>query len=178
MRRLCAFLMFAFWFVPRLSAKPPEDWNHVEKIRWDTPVRVEIWSGEEVVGRFQSATDTAIQLKVRDSKQHGLTVRRDLAREDVHVVEQLGRQHQDPYKLMGSAQIIGGVSGAIAVGVLAGKAWPIGVLAGGAAGALAGTMLGGTAAIVSETRSRQHKVVYQAPSHPATASDAVLMPVF
>jgi len=162
MRSVIAALLSIFLAIAPAIAQPSGDWTKVEKVPFESAVRVELWNGNEYVGLFHSADDAVIRLKVRDANHNGLTVRQEVSRDQIHVVEQLGGRHTDPYKYLGTGQIVGGVAGAAALGAASGRAWPIGVLIGGLAGAAIGTAVGGTVGIVADTKNRRHKIIYQA----------------
>src|ERR1700760_4985314 len=117
MRSVIAAMLSIFLGIAPVIAQPSSDWSKVEKVPFESAVRVELWNGNEYVGQFHSADDTVIRLKVRDAKQNGLTVRQEISRDQIHVVERLGGRHTDPYKYLGTGQIIGGVGGATAMGI-------------------------------------------------------------
>ncbi|ABF40874.1 hypothetical protein Acid345_1873 [Candidatus Koribacter versatilis Ellin345] len=174
MRSVIAALLSIFLGIAPAVAQPSGDWIKVEKIPFESVLRVELWNGDEYVGLFHSADDTVLRLKVRDPNQNGLTVRREVSRHQVHVVEQLGGKHVDPYKYLSTGQIVGGAAGAASIGIAAGRAWPLGVLIGGLAGAAIGTAVGGTVGIVANTKNHRRKIIYMANQAPAKSESTSL----
>ncbi len=170
MRPLLAAVFAIAAFVGPAFAHPSDDWTKVEKIAFESPVRVELWNGNEYFARFHSADAQVIRIKVRDPKQYSLTVRQEIARDQVRLVEKLGGGHADPYPYMRTGQVVGGVGGATALGIAMGRAWPFGVFLGGLTGVMLGTMGGGAVAIVAETNSHRRKIVYISDKPPVSSN--------
>lgn len=152
-------------------AEPAADWSSVERIKWDTPVRVELWNGHEYVGRFDAADDTTFRLKVVSHEQTGQTATvQTFAREEVRIVEVFdGRGGRDPSNTIRAGMMVGAVGGAIAGGIASGKAWPIGALAGGFGGAAAGVIGGGLVAIAKDAPRSHRKIIFESRQRPPAA---------
>jgi hypothetical protein len=166
-QKACTTLISAILvFVQPCLAQSRADWGAVQRLKWDTPARVELWTGQEYVGRFDLADARILRLKVVNRQETGQTASAiNFAREDVRVVATLGRSGRDPEATLHNGAVIGAVGGAIAVGIAARNAWPIGALAGGAAGAMAGTIVGSTVAIAKDA-PRRGKIVYESDVRP------------
>lgn len=169
MRQTWTILLTVLLIVPELSAKPAEDWATIVRLRWDTPVLMELWNGQEYVGRFHSADSRFFRMKVRDTSSAGLTVLREFPREQVRIVERPENRQSPPYGLMRGAQIAGGTGGAIAGGIATGRAWPLGAVLGGAGGIIGGTIVGGAVGLVMITRNSHAKILYESQAQPPVA---------
>lgn len=165
--------------VPQLHAKSGSNWNAVERLHRDAPVRMETWSGQEFIGRFDYADDQWCRLKVRgDDGVPGLTATvREFPRSQVRVVEQLrgGDPELDTYIRTG--QVLGGVTGAVGLGLaVAHRAWPLGAVFGGLGGMAAGTVVGGTVALVTRSSRHHEKIIYESQTRPPVARPPVRDP--
>ena len=74
-RRIFVILLGVLLIVPELPAKTSDDWTKIAKLAWDTPVLMELWSGQEYVGRFHSADDRFLRLKVREGSGGPVEIR-------------------------------------------------------------------------------------------------------
>jgi hypothetical protein len=144
-------------------AGSPADWSAVQRLKWDAPVRVELWNGHEYVGRFDSADSATFRLKVVSHEQNGQTATvQTFAQPDVRIVEVFGGRHgQDPTGTVRAGMLVGATGGAIAAGIASGRAWPIGALAGGFGGAAAGAVGGGLVAILKDAPRSHRKVIFE-----------------
>ena len=171
MRRWIGAVMVMVLGAVLAVAEPSAEWSSVEHIKWDTPVRVELWNGHEYVGRFDSADGATFRLKVASHEQNGQTATvQTFAQRDVRIVEVFGgRRGQDPSNTMRAGVMVGAAGGAIAGGIAARQAWPIGALAGGFGGAAAGVIGGGLVAIVKDTPRSHRKIIYESQQRPPVA---------
>jgi hypothetical protein len=173
MRRAIMMFVGLLLLVPELPAKTSADWSSVENLKWEAPVHMELRNGQEFSGRFDSADDRTLRIKVRDATQNGLSVLKEFPRAQVRIVEQLAGPRKDPYPYLRGGQVIGGVGGAIAGGVATGRAWPVGALFGGLGGLAAGTLVGGTVGVVAMGGNRHPKIVYESQERPPVARPPV-----
>jgi hypothetical protein len=171
MRRVMGIVLVLFIACSLAAAGPSAEWSNVQKIKWDTPVRMELWNGHEYVGRFDFADATSFRLKVASHEQTGQTATvQTFAQEDVRIVEVFGgRRAQDPTNTIRAGMLVGATGGAIAGGIASGKAWPVGALAGGFGGAAAGAIGGGLVAIAKDTPRSHRKIVYESHQPPSVA---------
>jgi hypothetical protein len=169
MRQIWAILLTVLSIAPELSAKSTDDWAAVVHLRWDTPVVMELWNGQEYVGRFDSADSGRFRMKLRDATSAGSIVMREFPREQVRIVERPAEPPSPPYGLIRGGQIAGGIGGAVAAGIATGHAWPFGAVVGGLGGMAAGTLVGGAAGLVMMSKNSHAKIVYQAHKQPPVA---------
>ncbi len=146
-----------------------DDWTKVEKLKAGTSLQVELWSGPTVVGRLESATDSAVRLKLWDG-----TPMEPITRGGIRRIIQLRRSHlKDPHKLLVTGAVIGGIAGATSVAVLdrndcqGCKGFRI--VAGGAGGALFGFLGAAVIGVGLGTADLVHhsKVIYVGQHPPA-----------
>lgn len=147
------------------------DWSEVEKLKPGTSLQVELWSGPTVVGKLESATDSAVRLKLWDG-----TPMEPITRGGIRRIIQLRRSHlRDPHKLLVTGAVIGGIAGATSVAVLdrndcqGCKGFRI--VAGGAGGALFGFLGAAVIGVGLGTADLVHhsKVIYVGQHPPAKA---------
>jgi hypothetical protein len=167
-RRIFVILLGVLLIVPELPAKTSDDWTKIAKLAWDTPVLMELWSGQEYVGRFHSADDRFLRLKVRNGSGGPVEIR-EFSRLQVRIVERLEGTQHDPYAFLRGGQLIGAAGGAIAAGIATGRAWPLGAMIGGLGGMAAGSLFGGAVGLVMMNGNHRRKILYESHQPPAVA---------
>lgn len=160
-RALCGLLAFLL-MVPAIPAKIKADWTRVEKLPFDVPLWVDTTDGNAYEGRFFSADPDALRLKVRDASQGGLWVRRELPRKSIRRVVLMRARDSDIRPTLLKGQLIGAAGGAVAGGIIAGRAWPIGVPLGALEGSIAGLVVGGAVAVTRTLHASHSAVIYEA----------------
>lgn len=170
MRAILIVGLLLLAFSPQVLARN-HDWTKVEKLKPGASLQVDLWSGPSVVGKLESATGSAIRLKLWDG-----TPMEEISRANVRRVIRLRRSHlEDPRKLLTTGAVIGGIAGATAVAITdrndcqGCKGFRI--VAGGAGGALFGFLGAAVVGAGMGTVDLLHhsKAIYEAERPPAKA---------
>src|SRR5581483_4558175 len=96
MRRPFWIIVIPLFLVAGLWAKAPDDWQSVEKLKWNAPIRVELWSGREYAGHFDRADGEDLRLKAQSHESAGQTATvLTFPREQVRIVMKLSEHDPD-----------------------------------------------------------------------------------
>jgi hypothetical protein len=167
-RPFLAVLLAVLLTAPAVPARDNHDWTNVKKVKPGTPLRVQLWSGENLGGELDAVSDSTLRLSVADSGAPQTGWSRTLDRVSIHRVSR-ARRNAPPnpnHWLIGGA-VAGGVAG-IAVGAMQdGKRgtsgrWLLGGFAGAVLGFVAAVAAVGTVAIVKTARNAsQVRIIYE-----------------
>jgi hypothetical protein len=109
MRRTLAVLLTVLLFVLELPARTNRDWTKVETLKPGSAVLVMLWSGEDLTGRFSSATNSALVLTLTGT----IGSPRTIDRANIRRVVRIRRPSlPDPGKWMIVGAVAGGAIGA------------------------------------------------------------------
>lgn len=156
-------------FVPELVAQTKSDWGDVQRLKPKSEIRVVLWDGQNLVGRFESADVSVLKMAVFPDPSVRLGSLREFKREQIHGVFKTHLSPPDPDRYAGTGMVVGGATGAAVVGARMGRAWPLGVILGGCAGAALGVMVGTTAGIGVTIKNHRDKLIYESTTRPADA---------
>ncbi|HEY3929023.1 MAG TPA: hypothetical protein VGL89_11650 [Candidatus Koribacter sp.] len=170
-RRLFWMILCFLLSTNALWAKGSDDWQVVTRLKWDSPLRVELWSGQEYAGRFDMADEHVFRLKLPSHDSAGRTgTVLTFAREQVRIVLRISNHYPDLETYQRAGMIAGGITGAAVLGMaVKHSAWPAGALLGGAMGLGGGALLGGMAGLAAHGAGRHEKVAYQSRTEPPVA---------
>lgn len=178
-RQIFGMALMSLLVTADLQASSRADWKAVEGLHWDAPVRMETWSGQEFIGRFDSADDQSCRLKVRaeDGAPGQTAMVREFPRSQVRIIERLRGRDANFDTYIRTGQVLGGVTGAVGLGLaVAHRAWPLGVVFGGLGGMAAGTVVGGSVALLARSSRHHDKIIYESRTRPPIARPPVQTP--
>jgi hypothetical protein len=172
-RQFLAVLLAALLAAPAATARDIHDWSNVKKLNPGTAVHVQLWSGENLAGELDAASDSTLRLSVSDSTAPQTGWSRTLDRAKIHRVARI--RHRDlpnpNHWLIGGA-VAGGIAG-IAVGAAKDAKqgnngrWIVDGFGGAVLGFVAAlAVVGGVLVVKTVSNSTHVRVVYEDAGNP------------
>ncbi len=172
-RQFLAILLAALLAAPAATARNIHDWSNVKKLIPGTPVRIQLWSGENLAGELDAASDSTLRLSVADSTTPQTGWSRTLDRAKIHRVARIRRSDPpNPNHWMIGGALAGGVAG-IAVGAAKDAKqgnngrWIVDGFGGAVLGFVAALAVVGAVLVAKTVSNSTHvRVVYEDPGNP------------
>lgn len=147
------------------NARQRDDWGNVEKLKTGTPIQILLKSGGGIYGEFTGASDTNVEVDLRDGSGAG-----NVARDDVKSITLLyiyPPPGPDAHKWVGIGAAAGAATGAAIGGVNdvshgSNYHWAEGAFAGALVGMIGSVVVFGGVTIVKTARFKREKLVYAA----------------
>lgn len=168
MRRTMAVLFIVLLQVPELTARTNSNWENVKKLKSGTDVEILLWTGDNLRGKIDHASETGLHLSMAYSSRSQAGRLRELDRVSIRRIIRIRQPHlPDPTRWMLTGAVAGG-----AIGLTAGTItdlkygnnyhWFEGGLGGAGLGFLASCMALAAVGSVDVARGfRRGKVVYE-----------------
>lgn len=169
MRRTIALLLAILLLAPGAPARDKTNWDNLKKLKRGTRVLVTLWNGDQLDGRLESVSDTALSVTSPDRTDRRVGWTEEAERRNVRRVVRWREPEDlpDPQKVMliGTAAgiAVGGITGGILDATHHNEGRAVGYAFGGGVIGFLGSVvvLGATGAVAVARGIRREVVVYE-----------------